>query len=53
MTTGLSWVKQRLAEGEFTCVLKKNEKVYESKQRGVKPLVELLDSNADLLTTLA
>ena len=47
MTTGLLWVKQRLAEGEFTCVLKKDEKVYESKQRGVKPLVELLASNAD------
>lgn len=45
--TGLSWVKNRLAEGEFTCVLKKGEKVYESKKRGVKPLVELLELGED------
>ncbi len=32
----------RLATGECTCVLVKDERVWESRERGVKPLMDLL-----------
>jgi len=38
----------RLREEGFTCVLCKDEQIYTSTQRGVKPLVTWLESDIDL-----
>ena len=45
--TDLQSAKQLLLEGEHTCVLRKNEIVYTSTLRGVKPLVIWLSSDED------
>lgn len=39
--------KEILKEESLTCVLLKGEKVYKSSQRGVKPLLSLLEQEAD------
>lgn len=36
-----------LYSGEYTCVLCRDDKIYTSKERGVKPLVEFIESGID------
>ena len=40
--------KQLLAEGGYTCVICGGDTVYTSHERGVKPLLELLEQGAEL-----
>lgn len=49
----LSEVKRLLREGDFTCVIVKGDNVFTSKERGVKPLISLLDADAELSGALA
>lgn len=49
----LSEVKRLLREGDFTCVIVKGENVFTSKERGVKPLISLLDADSELSGALA
>ena len=49
----LSEVKRLLREGDFTCVVVKGDNVFTSKERGVKPLISLLDADAELSGALA
>ena len=44
MRAEIECVRRRLCEGGFTCVVLTNEGEYTSLERGVKPLLELLDS---------
>lgn len=44
---GFEKTKKLLLEGDFTCVLSCGEKVYTSKERGVKPLLTWFESGAD------
>lgn len=48
MTTDFERAKTLLEDNNYTCVLCKNEQVYTSTERGVKPLVELVDSAENL-----
>ncbi len=48
MTTDLENAKTLLSENNYTCVLCKGEKVITSTKRGVKPLVEQVDSAENL-----
>jgi len=43
--TDLQKAKKLLAESDHTCVLCKEEKIYTSTQRGVRPLVEWFESD--------
>ncbi|MBE6699309.1 MAG: DUF1893 domain-containing protein [Ruminococcaceae bacterium] len=45
--TDLQKAKKLLAENDYTCVLCKDEKTRTSTQRGVRPLVEWLESDED------
>lgn len=45
----LNMVKDRLLTGGFTCVLQCNETVYTSHERGVKPLVSVLQSGQSFI----
>ena len=45
--TDLQKAKQLLTESDYTCVLCQDEKTRTSTQRGVRPLVEWLDSGED------
>ena len=47
--TDLKKARLALSSGEFTCVICKNERIYTSKDRGVKPLVELYEAKTDLI----
>ena len=49
MTADLQRAKRMLDEGGFTCVLCRASDIYTSTDRGVKPLVRLIDSGCDLL----
>jgi len=44
------WAKARelLTDGNYTCVLKKNDTIYTNTERGVKPLVRWLTEGTDL-----
>ena len=44
MRAELECVRRRLCDGGFTCVVLTNDGEYTSYDRGVKPLLELLDS---------
>lgn len=44
----ISEVKRILNENSYTCVAVKGEFCFTSKARGVKPLLELIDSEADV-----
>lgn len=44
----LEKAKEMLNSGDYTCVLCKDDVVYTSKLRGVKPLLDLLNSKTDL-----
>lgn len=46
--TDLQTAKQRLAQGEYTCVLCGKGQIYTAAARGVRPLVDWLDSGLDL-----
>ena len=48
MNSDLLKAKKMLHEGGYTCVLCKSDKVYTSNERGVKPLLNWLDSNINL-----
>lgn len=41
-------VKRRLLDDGYTCVVVKNDFCFTSRARGVKPLLELIDSKADV-----
>lgn len=47
--TDLEKAKQLLTQGNYTCVLQKDENTYTSIQRGVRPLVEWLESDENYL----
>ena len=42
MNRELERAKRRLSEGSYTCVLCKNEREITSRERGVKPLIDML-----------
>ena len=44
MNVDLKKAKNMLDSNQYTCVFVKNDSIYTSTQRGVKPLLELLDS---------
>lgn len=44
----LQKARQLLCSGEYTCVLCRDDTVYTSNRRGVAPLLELIDSGADV-----
>lgn len=44
----LNQAKQILSRGKYTCVLCRDETVLTSQYRGVRPLLDLLDSGKDL-----
>lgn len=44
----LSKARKLLEEGGYTCVLCRGETVHTSRHRGVKPLLELIDSGTDV-----
>ena len=46
-------IKNQLFEGDYTCVIAKDEQILTSKQRGVKPLLDWLESGTDLQDALA
>ena len=48
MAADLEQAKLLLESGEYTCVFCKAEQVITCKERGVKPLLELLEANQDL-----
>ena len=48
MNKDLIEAKKRLIEGGYTCVVMKNEQIYTSTERGVKPLLAWLDDEVDL-----
>lgn len=48
MNKELIEAKNRLVEGGYTCVVIKDEQVYTSMDRGVKPLLAWLDAGFDL-----
>lgn len=48
MNSDLLKAKKMLHEGAYTCVLCKSDKVYTSNERGVKPLLDWLDSNINI-----
>lgn len=48
MTTDLQNAKTLLEENNYTCVMCKGEQIYTSTERGVKPLVDLVDGNENL-----
>ena len=44
MHNALETVHKRLIDGAFTCVVRSDEREYVSRERGVKPLMTLLES---------
>lgn len=48
MNKDLIEAKKRLIEGGYTCVVMKDEQIYTSTERGVKPLLAWLDDEVDL-----
>lgn len=48
MSPDMRKARELLRSGGYTCVLVKDQTVYHSYERGVKPLLSLLDSGADL-----
>ena len=47
MNNNLQIAKRLLAENDYTCVLYKNGREYNSRERGVKPLIDFLESGKD------
>ncbi len=48
MNKDLNEARKRMIEGGYTCVAIYGQRVYTSKERGVKPLLTWLDSKTDL-----
>lgn len=48
MTNDLEKAVRILKEHSYTCVLLREERIYSSRLRGVRPLLELLDTHEDL-----
>lgn len=48
MKSDIKKAEELLKNGEYTCVLCKEDTVYVSKERGVKPLLDFLDRKTDL-----
>ena len=46
--TDLENARSLLASGDYTCVICRGDEVYTTRQRGVKPLLDWLDSGTDL-----
>lgn len=44
----LKKARQKLSSGNYTCVLCHDESIYTSTQRGVAPLLDLIDSGVDV-----
>ena len=44
----LAIARERLTAGEFTCVIRKGDREYTTRERGVKPLVRWLTEGTDL-----
>ena len=53
MQTKIEAARQRLAEGNFTCVLHTRGEEYTSFERGVKPLLAFLKSKTDFAGAIA
>ena len=49
----ISNAKQMLFDNGYTCVVIKNDFSFTSRQRGVKPLLELIDSETDVINGVA
>ena len=47
MMTDISMAIEQLMGGAYTCVIRKNDMVYTSMERGVKPLLAWVDSDVD------
>lgn len=47
MSEDLEKAKQILAQGAYTCVLCRGDTVYRASERGIAPLLALLDGDAD------
>ncbi len=48
MSRDLEEAKKSMIDGGYTCVVMKDEQVYTSVERGVKPLLNWLDARTDL-----
>ncbi len=48
MSDNLTLAKAHLLESTYTCVLKSNDRLLTSSERGVKPLLDWLDAGMDL-----
>ncbi len=53
MNKDLTVLKDTLLACDYTCVVKKDEMIYTSKARGVKPLLTWLDDGMDMRGALA
>lgn len=53
MSKDLEVAKKRMIEGGYTCVVMKDDQVYTSVERGVKPLLMWLDEGIDLQDSVA
>ncbi len=49
MNTKLIQLKEILLSEDFTIVVKKDNKIFSSKERGIKPLIHLIDNDITLL----
>lgn len=47
MKTDMEQAIEKLEDGQYTCVLCRGEVIYTSTERGVKPLLDWLDSGVD------
>ena len=48
MSKDLEEAKKRMLDGGYTCVVQKDNQVYTSMERGVKPLLNWLDERTNL-----
>ncbi len=46
--TDIERAKRLLAQGKYTCVICRDEDIHTSRERGVAPLVKLLDGGAEI-----
>ena len=53
MNNALLKARQMLEEGNYTCVVLKDGEEYTSHERGVKPLIDLLDSGRSYVGAIA
>lgn len=48
MNKDLTKAKEMLIDGGYTCVFCKDDTIYTSKERGVKPILEHINNNTDM-----